>query len=127
MKMGARCLDYTPGPEQMGRVHSVWLEDFKRKGLTDDDVPRVREAFAAVGAKATKWPRPSDVLNALPAKRDQGRKRIGRHMSEREVQANLAKLARLRAEFESGQRGDSDVDWDEQWRRLCVEPFRQRG
>lgn len=47
----------------------VMTEDLRRRGLSDADADRIREAFAILGPHLQKWPTSRMVIDALPSKR----------------------------------------------------------
>ncbi len=69
--MLARRLDFAPAAEEIPQVISVYVDDLSAHGLTDADAGRVRVAFETVGRKTGRWPRPVDVIGALPKREDQ--------------------------------------------------------
>lgn len=66
--MLARNLDHAPSADDLAEVVSVYVDDFLRHGLRDDDSERLSEAFEIAGYKALRFPRPADVIAHLPRK-----------------------------------------------------------
>ena len=64
--MLARQLDYAPTADELPFTVQVMTDDLVNHGLRDIDAPRVREAFARLGAALQKWPTTRTVIEALP-------------------------------------------------------------
>ena len=47
----------------------MMTEDLRRRGLSDADADRIREAFATLGPHLQKWPTSRMVIDALPSRR----------------------------------------------------------
>lgn len=67
-KMMARQLDYAPAAEDLPYTIAIMTGDLQRKGLTDDDELRVREAFGNVAINAVRWPTTYMVLEHMPGR-----------------------------------------------------------
>ena len=80
----------------MDKVASVWLEDFKRVGLTDSDSERVAYAFRSIGPTVTRFPAPKQVISMIP--RRENPKAIEHQLSEEQCRENLKRLHSMMAE-----------------------------
>lgn len=65
--MLARQLDYAPNADELPFTVQVMTEDLARRGLSDADANRVREAFASLGPALQRWPTARMVIEALPS------------------------------------------------------------
>ena len=68
-KMLARNLDYAPSAADLPAVIQVMIEDLRRRGLSDADADRIREAFATLGPHLQKWPTSRMVIESMPGSR----------------------------------------------------------
>lgn len=61
-------LERTPAAEVLPLTAAVWLEAVTAGRVFDEarDVPRFRQAFAALCAGRRSWPAPQDFIEALP-------------------------------------------------------------
>ena len=84
-------------------VASVFLDDLTAHGLTDDDAGRVSEAFETVGRNTDRWPRPVEVIGAIP-KREKSTPGLEHAISPEE-----AKAVRAAAEDERAPRRGSSA------------------
>lgn len=91
--MLARNLDNSPSASEIHYSVSVYEDDLRHRGLTDDDTERVKAAFDALGPTATRFPAPADVIAAIPKRADNllpGRK--GNGIIDDEGRQGMAKL-----------------------------------
>ena len=67
-RMLARQLDYDPAADELPFTIQVMADDLRRRGLTDDDSDRVKEAFRLLGPQTQRWPTSRMVMECLPSK-----------------------------------------------------------
>lgn len=61
-------LEGAPATEVLPMTVQVWLKAVCRNRVFDqsEDTPRIREAFAMLAERSTRWPTPADFLASLP-------------------------------------------------------------
>lgn len=66
VRMLARNLDNSPAASEIHYSVSVYEDDLRHRGLTDDDADRVKAAFDGLGPSITRFPTSHDILEAVP-------------------------------------------------------------
>ena len=75
-------------------IASVFLDDLTAHGLTDDDAARVSEAFETVGRNTDRWPRPVEVIGALP-KREETTPGLEHAVTPEQAKQNIALVKQM--------------------------------
>lgn len=89
-RMIARNLEGSPAADEIVHVASVYADDFRNRGLTDDDAERIQAAFRLIGGKVTRFPPPAQILECLPAREPQ--KMLEHEITDEERERNLERL-----------------------------------
>lgn len=94
IRMMARRLDYAPTAEELPMTASVFHDDLVAHGLGDADAERVRLAFEEFGRKSGRWPRPAEIIAALP-KREKVTASLEHKVTGVQAKRNLARIKAL--------------------------------
>jgi hypothetical protein len=62
-------LEGCPAADTVGAVLDVWLVALRARQAWDEerDAPRIRQAFALLAGRVSRWPAPAALLESLPA------------------------------------------------------------
>lgn len=68
-KLYTLSLDQTPSADTLPGTAMTWVEALThgRNWEAERDTPRIREAFSRMVLNCTHWPKPRDLLDALPS------------------------------------------------------------
>lgn len=66
-KLICLCLEGGPAADTVKGTVMAWCETIRRRrALSEEDAPRVREGFLNLMERSTRWPSVADFLEAMP-------------------------------------------------------------